>query len=120
MCLLFFQDFEGLTEVFAPRMSARNSAWTSAAYPAPKLTLWTVFLFLIILAFPIELCCPRHGLSEVPVHAEGDSQLLRAKVAEQLLNKTSLRSASRSPPSAKRHFFDTHVFKRKDMLSTIA
>ena len=39
----FFQDFEGLTEVFAPRTSAGISAWTSAGYPAPKLTLWAAF-----------------------------------------------------------------------------
>ena len=44
--MLVFQDFEGLTEVFAPRMSAGISAWTSARYPAPKLILWVAFWLL--------------------------------------------------------------------------
>ena len=38
--LVFFKDFEGLTA------SAGISAWTSAGYPAPKLTLWAAFSFL--------------------------------------------------------------------------
>ena len=32
--------FQGLNQSFCPRTSAWISAWTSAGYPAPKLTLW--------------------------------------------------------------------------------
>ena len=53
--MLVFQDLEGLTEAFAPGTSAGISAWMSAGYPAPKLTLWAAFLFLIFTLRKIAL-----------------------------------------------------------------
>ena len=44
---LFFQDFEGLTEVFAPGRPPGYPRGRPAGYPAPKLTLWADFPFLI-------------------------------------------------------------------------
>ena len=44
--MLGFPGFRGLDRSFCPRTSAGISAWTSAGYPAPKLTLWAVFSFL--------------------------------------------------------------------------
>ena len=40
---VFFAGFRGLDRSFCPRTSAGISAWMSAGYPAPKLTLWAVF-----------------------------------------------------------------------------
>ena len=45
--MLVFPGFRGLDRSFCPRTSARISAWTSAGYPAPKLTLSADFSFLI-------------------------------------------------------------------------
>ena len=42
-----FPGFRGLDRSFCPRISAGISAWTSAGYPAPELTLWAAFSFLI-------------------------------------------------------------------------
>ena len=44
--LFFFPGFRGPDQSFCPRTSAGISAWTSAGYPAPKLTLWAAFSFL--------------------------------------------------------------------------
>ena len=44
--MLVFPAFRGLDRSFSPQMSAGKSAWTSAGYPAPKLTLWADFSFL--------------------------------------------------------------------------
>ena len=44
--MLVFPGFRGLDRSFCPRTSAGISAWTSAGYPAPKLTLWAAFSFL--------------------------------------------------------------------------
>ena len=52
--LVVFQDFEGPTEVL-PGTSAGISAWTSAGYPAPKLTLWAAFSFLTLVT-PPRIC----------------------------------------------------------------
>ena len=43
---LFFPGLREPDRSFCPRTSAGISAWTSAGYPAPKLTLWAAFLFL--------------------------------------------------------------------------
>ena len=43
----FFQDFEGLTEVFAPRRPPGYPHGRPRHNPAPKLTLWAAFSFLI-------------------------------------------------------------------------
>ena len=45
--MLVFPGFRGPDRSFCPRTSAGISAWTSAEYPAPKLTLWAAFSFLI-------------------------------------------------------------------------
>ena len=42
----FFPGFRGPDRNFCPPTSAGISAWTSAGYPAPELTLWAVFSFL--------------------------------------------------------------------------
>ena len=47
--MLVFPGFRGPDRSFCPRTSAGISAWTSAGYPAPKLTLWADFLFLMIM-----------------------------------------------------------------------
>ena len=44
--MLVFPGFRGPDRSFCPRTSAGISAWTSAGYPAPKLTLWAAFSFL--------------------------------------------------------------------------
>ena len=44
--MLIFPGFRGPDRSFCPRTSARISAWASAGYPAPKLTLWAAFSFL--------------------------------------------------------------------------
>ena len=47
--LLYFQNFDGLTEVFDPgrtdiRLGVRGiSGLVSAGYPAPKMALWALF-----------------------------------------------------------------------------
>ena len=41
--MLGFPGFRGPDRSFCPRASAGISAWTSAGYPAPKLTLWADF-----------------------------------------------------------------------------
>ena len=45
--LVFFQDFEGLTEVFAPGRPPGYPRGRPRGYPAPKLTLWAAFSFLM-------------------------------------------------------------------------
>ena len=40
---LFFQDYEGLTEIFAPGRPPGYPRGRPLGYPAPKLTLWTAF-----------------------------------------------------------------------------
>ena len=45
---LVFPGFRGLDRSSCPRTSAGISAWTSAGYPAPKLTLWVDFPFLSV------------------------------------------------------------------------
>ena len=55
--MLVFPGFRGLDRSFCPRTSTGISAWTSTGYPAPKLTLWAAFSFLIIsgpIWFPIS------------------------------------------------------------------
>ena len=47
--MLVFPEIRGPDRSFCPRTSAGISAWTSAGYPAPKLTLWAAFSFLNIL-----------------------------------------------------------------------
>ena len=49
--LVFFPRFQGLDRSFCPRTSAGISAWTSAGYPAPKLTLWAAFFVLDLRVF---------------------------------------------------------------------
>ena len=44
--MLVFPGFPGPDRSFCPRTSAGISAWTSAGYPTPKLTLWAAFSFL--------------------------------------------------------------------------
>ena len=44
--MLAFPGFRGPDRSFCPRTSAGISAWRSAGYPAPKLTLWAAFSFL--------------------------------------------------------------------------
>ena len=44
--MLVFPGFRGPDRSFCRRTSAGISAWTSAGYPAPKLTLWAAFSFL--------------------------------------------------------------------------
>ena len=43
--MLVFPGFRGPDRSFCPRTSAGMSAWTSAGYPAQKLTLWAAFSF---------------------------------------------------------------------------
>ena len=44
--MLVFPGFRGPDRSFCPRTSAGISAWTSAGYPALKLTLWAAFSLL--------------------------------------------------------------------------
>ena len=73
--MLVFPGFRGLDRGFCPRTSAGISAWTSAGYPAPKLTLWAAFSFLRrrrarggwIMWRPLRSLSPQHP-SETCMH----------------------------------------------------
>ena len=60
--MLNFPGFRGLDRSFCPQTSAGISAWTSAGYPAPKLTLWAAFSFLTLTPFVVLVpICPCSG-----------------------------------------------------------
>ena len=61
--MLIFPGFRGLDRSFCPRTSTGISAWTSAGYPDPKVTLWAAFWFLN----------PRSALVGIAMEAIADS-----------------------------------------------
>ena len=56
--MLVFPGFRGPDRSFCLRTSAGISAWTSAGYPAPKLTLWAAFSFLTHSPYPSDFLFP--------------------------------------------------------------
>ena len=62
--LAFFPGFRGPDRIFCPRTSTGICAWTSAGYPAPKLTLWAAFSFLKISSIAFS-CLGNRAISGV-------------------------------------------------------
>ena len=76
-----------MTEVFGQRTSAGISAWTSAGYPAPKLTLWAACSFMKNQGFGSEIWRVRQHTFAEPIKVRQESMTATWESARSMLSK---------------------------------